>query len=439
MKKIKFQSPTGMHDILPQDQKYFQRIYKVAENMAEFYGFRKIDTPILEDAELFSRGVGISTDIVQKEMYILKTRGGDFLALRPEGTAPIMRSFFQQGMFNWSQPVKLWYFGPFFRAENPQAGRYRQFWQIGLEVLEEQNSAIDAQMIQIFYNILQELKIKNLIVEVNSIGDSQCRPYYKKLLMSYLKSRESGLCTDCKRRFKKNPLRVLDCKDERCQQIISQAPQILDHLCDECNNHFKEVLELLDEIGLPYRLNSRLVRGLDYYTKTVFEIFTETVSKSKEQKEEGEEVKKSLALGGGGRYDALAKLIGKGDVPGVGGALGVERIIQAMKMIPVKFSESTNYQVFLAQLGSLAKRKSLKLFEDFRKEKIMVAESFGKDSLKFQLNKANKLGVRYVVIMGQKEALEGSVIVKDMDSGKQSDIKLEKVVSDIKKRLKKGK
>ena len=440
MKQAKFQSPTGMHDVLPETQKYFQRIYNVAENIANFYGFKKIDTPIVENAELFSRGVGISTDIVQKQMYIFKTRGDDFLALRPEGTASVMRSFFQHGMFNLPQPLKLWYFGPFFRAENPQAGRYRQFWQIGLEVLEEQNPAVDAQMIQIFYNILQELKIKNLIVEVNSIGDSQCRPYYKKLLSNYLRARESALCGDCKKRFRKNPLRVLDCKDEKCQQIKSQAPQILDHLCDECNSHFKEVLELLEEVGLPYRLNSYLVRGLDYYTKTVFEIFTETSIKNKDQEgEQGDESKKSLALGGGGRYDALAKLIGKKDVPAVGGALGVERIIQAMKAVPVKFPAEPNPHVFLAQLGSLAKRKSLKLFEDFRKERILVAESFGRDSLKFQLNKANKLGARYVLIIGQKEALEGMVIVKDMESGKQDNLKIEKVVNEIKKKLKRHK
>jgi len=437
-KKLRFQSPTGMHDILPEEQYYFQRINKVSEHIAGFYDFKKIDTPILEDAELFSRGVGLSTDIVQKQMYVLKTRGGDFLALRPECTAPIVRSFLQHGMFNLPQPVKLWYFGPFFRAEHPQAGRYRQFWQVGFESFFQKSSVVDAQMIQIFYNILQELRLKNLIVEVNSIGDSQCRPYYKKLLTSYLKVRESALCLDCKRRFRKNPLRVLDCKDEKCQQIKSQAPQILDHLCDECNHHFKEVLEFLDELELPYRLNSHLVRGLDYYTKTVFEIFSD-VNPDKKNAANGSQVNEgmtSLAMGGGGRYDALAKLIGGRDVAAVGGAMGVERIIQAMKARRIKFAEEASAQIFIAQLGNLAKRKSLKILEEFRKEKITAAETFGKDSLKFQLNKANKLGVRYVLILGQKEALEKTILIKDMISGKQDTVKLDKIVDEIKKRLK---
>ena len=438
-KNAKFQTPTGMHDILFDEQKYFQRIYKISQDITDFYGFKKIDTPILENAELFSKGLGISTDIVQKQMYVFKTKGDDFLSLRPEGTAPVVRSFLQHGMINMPQPVKLWYWGPFFRAESPQAGRDRQFWQLGLETLGEKNSVADAQIIQIFYNILQELRIKDLIVEVNSIGDNQCRPYYKKLLNNYLKSRESSLCSDCKRRFKKNPLRVLDCKEEKCQQVKSQAPQTTDHLCEECKNHFKEVLEFLDEINLPYRLNPYLVRGLDYYTKTVFEIFSEPAGSKKDSSAEGEspEQEKKLALAGGGRYDILVKFLGGKDVPAIGGAMGIERIIQVMKGRNLKFSEEAPAKVFLAQLGGLAKRKSLKIFEDFRREKVSIAESFGRDSLKMQLGRANKLGIRYVLILGQKEALDGTVIIRDMSSGKQEIVKIEKVVAEIKKRLKK--
>ncbi|MDP2967420.1 MAG: histidine--tRNA ligase, partial [bacterium] len=237
MKKPKFQSPTGMHDILPEEQKYFQRIYNICADIAEFYGFGKIDTPILEEADLFSRGIGLSTDIVQKQMYSFKTKGDDFLALRPEGTAPIVRSYIEHGMFNLPQPLKLWYSGPFFRYESPQAGRYRQFWQFGFEILGEKSPVMDIQIIQIFYNILEKIHLKNLIVEINSIGDNQCRPYYKKLLGSYFKSRVQSLCSDCKRRLRENPLRILDCKEEKCQRIKAQAPQIIDHLCEECHNH----------------------------------------------------------------------------------------------------------------------------------------------------------------------------------------------------------
>ncbi len=425
-RKPKFQTPTGMHDILPKDQAYFRKIYNVVENIANFYGFGKIDTPILEQSELFSKGVGLDTDIVQKEMFNLKTRGGDHLSLRPEGTAPVVRAYIQKGMINLPQPVKLWYFGPFFRYEKPQAGRFRQFWQFGLEILGEKGPVIDAQIIQIFYNILKDLRLKNLLVEINSIGDSQCRPYYKKLLKNYLRSMERLLCANCQRRLKTNPLRILDCKQERCQSIISQAPESIDNLCDTCHEHFKEVLEFLDEAEISYRLNPYLVRGLDYYTKTVFEIV-----------EDSAEGKALGALIGGGRYDNLSKILGRRDIPGTGGAAGIERIITSMKEIGGIVSRVTPPKIFLSQVGKLAKRKSLKLCEEFRKAKILITESFGRDSLRAQLARANKLGVLYTLILGHKEAIDGTIIVRNMKTGKQKTVKMDKVVKEMKKNLKK--
>ena len=424
--KIKFQSPTGMHDVLEDNQQYFQKIYDVVRELANFYQFQKIETPILEETELFSKGIGLTTDIVGKQMFVLRTKGGDSLTLKPEGTAPIVRAYIEHGMFNLSQPVKLWYFSPFFRYEHPQAGRYRQFWQFGLEVLGEENSVVDAQIIQIFSNILKELKFKNLVIEVNSIGDSQCRPYYKKLLTSYFRSREMALCSDCRQRLRENPLRILDCKEEKCQPVKAAAPQMIDHLCEECHKHFKEVLEFLDEVELPYHLNPYLVRGLDYYTKTVFEIY-----------EDSEEGRSQGALVGGGRYDNLAKLLGGKDTPACGGACGIERLINLMKTKKIRLPRPPLPKVFLAQLGDLAKRKSLRFMEDFRKEKIQVVESLGRDSLKAQLSKANKFGIKYTLILGQKEALEGTIIIRDMEIGKQEIVKMEKVVREIKKKLKK--
>jgi len=425
-KKPKFQRPTGMHDILPEDQGYFQKIYNVCETVANFYGFEKIDTPILEDTALYEKGTGLTTDVVQKQMFTLRTKGGNYLTLRPEFTPGIIRAYLEHGMQVLPQPVKLYSVGPIFRYEHPQAGKYRQFHQFNLEVIGDGSPVIDAQAIQIFYNILIELKLKKLIVEINSIGDSQCRPYYKKLLLSYLKSRDLSLCVDCRRRLKENPLRVLDCKEEKCQRIISQAPQIIDHLCQECHNHFKGVLEFLDEIELPYRLNPYLVRGLDYYTKTVFEIFEDT-----------EEGRKIGALSGGGRYDALVKLLGGEDTKATGGAMGVERVIALIKSKKIKTQKSSHPPIFLAQLGMMAKRKSLKLLEDFRKVKVPVAESFGRDSLKAQLKIADRLGVRYTLLLGQKEVLEETVIIRDMQRGKQETVKFEKVVREMQKRLKK--
>jgi histidyl-tRNA synthetase len=425
-RKPKFQTPTGMHDILPKDQAYFRKIYNVVESIANFYGFGKIDTPILEQSELFSKGVGLDTDIVQKEMFNLKTRGGDHLSLRPEGTAPVVRAYIQKGMINLPQPVKLWYFGPFFRYEKPQAGRFRQFWQFGLEILGEKGPVIDAQIIQIFYNILKDLKLKNLLVEINSIGDSQCRPYYKKLLKNYLRSRERLLCANCQKRLKTNPLRILDCKQERCQSIISQAPESIDNLCDTCHQHFKEVLEFLDEAEISYRLNPYLVRGLDYYTKTVFEIV-----------EDSAQGKALGVLVGGGRYDNLSKILGRRDISGTGGAAGIERIITSMKETGGIVSRVTPPKIFLSQVGKLAKRKSLKLCEEFRKAKILITESFGRDSLRAQLARANKLGVLYTLILGHKEAIDGTIIVRNMKTGKQKTVKMDKVVKEMKKNLKK--
>lgn len=433
-KESKFQTPTGIHDILPQDQPYFQKVYRVVEDIAQFYGFGKIDTPIIEDVELYEKGTGMTTDIVEKQMYTLKTKGGDALALRPEFTPGIARSYIQHGMLNLPQPVKLYTFGPLFRYEHPQAGRYRQFHQIDFEVFGEKSAAIDAQIIQIFYAILKELKFGHLIIEVNSLGDSQCRPYYKKLLSSYLRSRQYSLCADCRRRTKENPLRVLDCKEEKCQRIKAQAPQLIDHLCEECKSHFKVLLEFLDEADLPYHLDPYLVRGLDYYTRSVFEIFSE-----RQLAKEGEEtIAVRSALVGGGRYDSLLKIIGNKDVPATGAAGGVERIISLMKTNAQLSLEEPRPRVFLAQLGDLSKKKSLKLLEEFRRAKISVGESLGRDSLRVQLARADKLGVEYTMILGQKEVLEGTIVIRKMDTGEQSTVKMDRAVEEVKKRLKKS-
>ncbi|MEK7540700.1 MAG: histidine--tRNA ligase [Patescibacteria group bacterium] len=423
---MKIQTITGMHDILPADQPYFQKVNKAVESIANYYGFSKIETPILEFAEVFSKGVGVATDIVEKETYTFKTKGGDLVSLRPEGTAPVMRSYVEHGMHNLPQPVKLWYSGPFFRHERPQAGRFRQFHQFGFEALGEQNPSIDGQIIQMSYDVLKELSFKNITIEVNSIGDSECRPYFKKILASYFKSKKSSLCSDCQRRLKENPLRILDCKEEKCQTIKAGAPQIIDHLCENCHAHFKQVLEFLDELELPYTLNPYLVRGLDYYTKTVFEI----VEKTEEGQNQG-------SLLGGGRYDNLAKTLGGRDTPACGSAGGIERIMSLMKTREVKTVKAVEPKIFLAQLGQLAKRKGLKLFEEFRDAKIPVAESFSKDSLRAQLRTVNKMGIRWVLIFGQKEALEDFITLRDMETGVQKEIKLNKVVKEMKNKIKK--
>ncbi|MDP3982147.1 MAG: histidine--tRNA ligase [bacterium] len=425
MAKLKFQTPTGMHDILPEDQAYLRSIMKVAESVSAFYGFQRIDTPILENAELYEKGTGVSTDIVEKQMYTLKTRGGDLLALRPEFTPNIVRSFLQHGMYNLPQPVKLYTSGPLFRYERPQEGRYRQLHQFDVEVFGDQSAAIDAQLIQMFVAILKDLKLSHIIVEVNSIGDSQCRPYYKKALISYLKNKQYAVCTDCRRRIKTNPLRVLDCKEEKCQQIRSQAPQMIDYLCQECKDHFKSLLEFLDEADLPYHLDPYLVRGLDYYTKTVFEVFAERSPGNPDEKG-------FLALGGGGRYDGLMKLYGGRETPAAGFGMGIDRVLSAVKRQSLP-SEPSSPKIFLAQLGDQAKKKSMKLFEEFRKANISVAESLGRDSLRAQLARADKLGVSHTLILGQREVLDNSIVIRTMGSGAQKTVKLNEAVEEVKK------
>ncbi len=424
--KIKLQTLTGMHDILPQDQAHLKRVLKSIESIANYYDFKRIDTPVLENAEVFSKGTGATTDIVEKEMYTFRTKGGDVVALRPEFTPGIARAYTEHGMHNLPQPVKLWTTGPCFRHERPQAGRYRQLLQFDLEVLGEKSASVDGQIIQMSYDILKDLSLKNLTIEVNSIGDQECRPYFKKILASYFKSHRASLCPDCQRRLKENPLRILDCKEEKCQRVKAGAPQIIDHLCENCHGHFKQVLEFLDELELPYTLNPYLVRGLDYYTKTVFEI----IEKSDDGLSQG-------SLVGGGRYDGLVKLLGGRDTPACGAAGGIDRIINLLKtreVKPGKKEEKT--EIFLAQLGQLAKRKSLKLFEEFRAAKIPVAESFSKDSLRAQLKTADKMGIRWVLIFGQKEALEDFITLRNMETGVQKEIKLNKVVQEMKQKIK---
>ena len=438
-KKAKIQTPQGMSDILPEDQPFFKKIYKTAQSFASAYGFRELSPPILEHTELFEKGTGADTDIVEKQMYSLRTKGGDHLTLRPEFTPSLVRAYLEHGMISLPQPVKLFSFGPVFRHEKPQSGRFRQFHQFNIEVFGSKDPIIDVEIIYLFYNILQALGIKNLLVEINSIGDKECRPDYKKLLVKYLKKNEHFLCADCKRRLKTSPLRILDCKREQCRQVVSGAPQMIDHLCKGCHNHFKKVLEFLDELALPYNLNPYLARGLDYYTRTVFEISSQD-NKAAEPSRDTTRPEQAAggqqgSLLGGGRYDNLVKLFSRKNVSACGGAGGIERIIAAMKQEGIKVCGKPEPVIFLAQLGDAAKIKALKLIEDLRKANIPISEFLDRDSLTAQLKIANKLNVRYTLIIGEEEASKNMVIIRDMKSGKQSLVKMGMLVSQLKKRL----
>jgi histidyl-tRNA synthetase len=424
----------GFKDILPSEQKYWDLMRGKAGQMALDYGFERIDFPYLEETSLFLRSVGKETDIVAKEMFSFIDRGGDNVSLRPEATAQVARAYINHGMFNLPQPVKLLYLGPMFRYDRPQSGRYRQFNQLGFEILGDLNPVLDAQIVILTYNFLKEIGLP-ATVQINSIGCNNCRKEYKVQLVNYYKSQKNDLCEDCKDRLAKNPMRLLDCKEEKCSAIKEDAPQIVDFLCDECKNHFVKVLEFLDELEIPYNLNAHLVRGLDYYTKTVFEVWPLAEAQAKTAEGENEDNKAQSALGGGGRYDNLVEMLGGRLTPAVGVSLGLERIILKLKELNITVPEGVKRDIFVAQLGESAKRKAMKLYETLRAEGIKVAECFAKDGLKAQLEIANKLGVRYALILGQKELSEGTILLRDMEAGAQETINYNKAVKDIKKRL----
>lgn len=418
--KVSFQAPRGMKDILPTEWPLWEKVFKVGKDIAEFYGFSRIDTPILENTDLFIRGVGEATDIVEKEMYSLRTKGGDHFSLRPELTAPVVRSYIQNGMGRLPQPVRLYYMSPVFRHENPQAGRYRELHQFGLEVLGgESDPVYDAQVIIAACRFFEELKLKNITVQINSIGCRVCRPNYVRKLTEYYKNKK--VCKDCERRLKTNPLRLLDCKNEICQPLKAGAPSILNSLCVNCKAHFKGVLEYLDEVGVPYTLNPLLVRGLDYYSRTVFEIFTEG---------------NDLAIAAGGRYDYLFEMLGGRPTPAVGMAAGIERAIEVGTTLGGLTMPKPKPRIFLVHVGDITKRKALVLIEEFRKSGIGIAEALGKDSLSAQLERAAKMESPLALIFGQKEAFEENIIIRDMTTGVQEAVPIAMAVEEVKKRLK---
>ncbi|MBU4285122.1 histidine--tRNA ligase [Patescibacteria group bacterium] len=421
--KIKIQAPRGTHDILPEEQKYWEKIYAIVSQVLSSYGFKRIDIPVFEDARLYLRGTGQTTDIVQKEMYTFKKGDNELYALRPEFTPGIVRAYIEHGMKNLPQPVKLYTTGMLFRHDKPQAGRFRQFHQINWEILGDESAVSDVRIIQVFISILKKLNLKRYALYVNSIGCSICVPKYRKTLVNYYRQNLKSVCSDCQRRYKENPLRMLDCKNEKCRKLIVKAPQILDYLCDDCHKHFKEVLEFLDDLEIPYQLNPQLVRGIDYYTRTVFEFYEENKESSQG------------ALMGGGRYDNLVEMFKGKPTPGVGAAAGIERLINVIKKQDVKLIEKEKPKVFLIQLGDMGKKKCLKLFEEFQDKGIKIGEAFSKPSLKSQLKVADKEGVEWALIMGQREALEDMIIIKDMKTGAQETIRLDKAINEIKKRL----
>lgn len=415
----------GFRDILPENQAYWDAVEDAARRIATDYSFGRIRLPLLEVTALFERSIGRATDVVEKEMYTFKDPSETRVTLRPEATASVARAYIEHGMINKPQPVKLWYFGPMFRHDRPQAGRYRQFYQFGLEAIGSTDPILDAQMIIMAHRMLKGLGV-NVKFLINSIGTEESRREYIMELVSYFKQFRKRLSEVDKKRLTKNPLRLLDSKEEGMDELKADAPQILDWLDDESKQHFMTVIEYLDEAEVPYELDPFLVRGLDYYTKTVFEIV--------EVDDQGE--KSQNALGGGGRYDTLIELLGgREGTPAIGLALGVERVIRAMKNQGVEYPKEREVDVFFCQLGDAARRKGLVVFEKFREANVKIAEAFGKGALKAQLELADKRKAKIALILGQKEVLDGTIIIRDMESGAQEIVNIEKVVPIVQRQL----
>lgn len=426
MSNTQKQAVKGMRDISNDTYYYMQGFFEKAQEVAEYYGFKPIETPILEHEEVFRTAIGEGTDAVDKEMYAFKTKGGDHLALRPEMTAGTMRAFIEHGMTNLPQPVLLYHSGPVFRHDTPQKGRYRQFYGFDLDVFGSTKSIIDALVIKTAFTILEEAGAKNLSVDINSLGDKESRAKYTKELVNYYKKNIKELSALDKERLVKNPLRILDSKEPKTIALNENAPDAVSCLNPESKKHFKEVLEYLEEMEIPYTLNKNLVRGLSYYTHTVFEIMEEVV--------DDQGMVRRVSICGGGRYDLLGKALGsKKDIPAFGVGIGMDRVIEAPWFSKLRPRIMKEPQAYFIQFGIEAKLKSLNIMEILRKAKFPVVQSISKDKLSAQLGHAEKLGVKYVMIFGQREALDNTVIVRNMETRSQDTVKIDDLKEYIKK------
>lgn len=398
----------GMNDILPAEIAVWQYLEASARRVFGCYGFNEIRVPVVEKTELFKRSIGETTDIVEKEMYTFADRSDHSLTLRPEGTAPVMRSLIQHKLFNLDPLTKLYYMGPMFRYERPQKGRYRQFHQIGAEVVGEDDPRIDAQVLVMLCHYFAEVGIADVSLQINSLGCKECRPAYRETLINYLATRIDALCEDCRRRFLTNPLRVIDCKAVGCKTATEDAPAMIDHLCGCCDTHFQAVRQSLDDLDVDYAINPRMVRGLDYYTKTTFEMVTNNLGAQN-------------AVAAGGRYDGLIQELGGPALPGIGFAMGVERLA-LLKGEGSQLIERP--ALFIAALGEIAQRTAFTLMTRLQRRGVRVEMDYAGRSLKAQIKRADKLGAAHTLIIGETELADGAGVLRDMITGEQERLAL---------------
>ena len=413
-----YKAPRGTSDILPDQQQQWDYVKEVATTLAKSYGYRLLETPIFENTNLFSRGIGQTTDVVEKEMYSFEDRGGESLTLRPEGTAPVCRAYLEHGMHNLPQPVRMFYLCPIFRYERPQAGRYREHHQFGVECIGDIDPSIDAEIIVMAWELMNGLGLTNLSLFINTIGDSRCRPSYIEDLKLYYSEQIDKLCGDCRDRLSRNALRLLDCKKADCIKIADGAPQMLDHLCSDCLDHWHKLINHLDYLSIPYQVNQKLVRGFDYYTRTVFEI---------QPAEEGAQSN----ICGGGRYDGLMEQIGGPPTPGIGFGVGIERLIINLQRQNVSIPVSPPASVFVAHIGDEGKSMALMLSQELRQKNIDTIFGPSGRSLRAQMRYVNSANIPFAIIVGEQEVQKDVVILRDMAKGEQTELTIEDAIAKV--------
>ena len=414
---MSLQSLKGMRDLLPEAWPVWDKVLDTARRTASLYGYRRISTPILEQTSLFARGVGEVTDIVQKEMYTFEDRDGSSVTMKPEGTAGVVRSYLEHGMFTLPQPVKLYYLAePTFRHEKPQEGRLRQHHQFGCEALGEMSPQVDAEMIALAAQIYRTIGLERLSLQVNSIGDRNCRPAYVERLRAYYVPLRDELCEECRQRLVRNPMRLLDCKKPRCRELAADAPHMIDTLCDDCQGHWEGLLAALQSVDQPYTINYTLVRGFDYYTKTVFEFWP--------QKQGSQST-----VGGGGRYDLLAEMIGGRPTPGIGFATGIERIVMALEDEGVPPPAPYGYQAFVIGAGDAGQRAAFPLAQRLRSAGLATGVGTPGRSLKALMRAANESGARFALILGETEVAAGTVQAKDLKNHSEEPVSTASIVA----------
>ena len=413
-----FRAPRGTTDLLPEEQKYWRYIESKAVGLARRYGYGRIDTPVFEDSNLFIRSVGEGTDIVEKEMYTFEDRGGDNVTLRPEGTAPVCRAYLEHGMHNLPQPVRMYYFCPVFRYERPQAGRFREHHQFGLEAIGDADPSVDAEVVELAWQLVMSLGLRDVNLFLNSIGDAQCRPAYVSQLAAYYSGHRETLCPDCRVRLERNPLRLLDCKVETCRALGDEAPRSAEHLCQECQDHWDKLLGYLKAMGIPFQVDHRLVRGLDYYSRTVFEV---------QPKDGGAQ----STIIGGGRYDGLIEQLGGRPTPGIGFATGMERLTLNLKSSGVAVPPEPTPTYLVANVGESARPAALELAAKLRAAGVGAILSSGSRALRGQMRQANALEIPYALILGDDEIAKGEVVVRDMKASTQESKPLAEFLAEV--------